>query len=92
MGGFVRTSIYDTRDDFNFDIVNFPFPDGGVPSSTSYDVYVSQLIHFARVSSDGDDFNTRNKVLADNSSNKDIDTCIINFVKCFQNINGGILT
>ena len=23
--GFVKTKIYDKRDDFNFDIVNFPF-------------------------------------------------------------------
>ena len=50
------------RDDFDFDIVNFPFIDGDVPRSTSYGVYISQLIRFARVSSHVDDFNTRNKV------------------------------
>ena len=60
---FVKTKIYDKRDDFNFDIVNFPFLDGDVPRSTSYGVYISQLIRFARVSSHVDDFNTRNKVL-----------------------------
>ena len=27
------------RDDFNFEIVNFPFLDGDVPRSTSYGVY-----------------------------------------------------
>ena len=47
----------------DFDIVNFPFLDGDVPRSTSYGVYISQFIRFARVSSDVDDFNTRNKVL-----------------------------
>ena len=57
--GFVKTKIYDKRDDF--DIVNFPVLDGDVPRSTSYGVYISQLI---RVSSNVDDFNTRNKVLA----------------------------
>ena len=61
--GFVKTKIYDKRDDFDFDIVNFPFVDGDVPRSTSYGVYISQLIRFARVSSNVDDFNTRNKVL-----------------------------
>ena len=61
--GFVKTIIYDKRDDFDFDIVNFPFLDGDVPRSTSYDVYISQLIRFARVSSHVDAFNTRNKVL-----------------------------
>ena len=44
--------------------MNFPFRDGDVPRSTSYGVYISQLIRFARVSSHVDDFNTRNKVLA----------------------------
>ena len=63
MDGFVQTKIYDKRDDFDFDIVNFPFLDGDVPRSTSYGVYISQLIRFARVFSHVDDFNTRNKVL-----------------------------
>ena len=61
--GFVKTKIYNKRDDFDLDIVNFPFLDGDVPRSTSDDVYISQLIRFARVSSHVDDFNTRNKVL-----------------------------
>ena len=61
--GFVKTKIYDKRDDFDFDIVNIPFLDGDVPRSASYGVYISQLIRFARVSSHVDDFNTRNKVL-----------------------------
>ena len=47
----------------DFDIVNFPFLDGDVPRSTSYGVYISQFIHFARVSSHVDYFTTRNKVL-----------------------------
>ena len=63
IGWFVKTKIYDKRDDFDFDIVNFPFLDGDVPRSTSYGVYISQLIRFSRVSSHVDDFNTRNKVL-----------------------------
>ena len=53
--GFVSSKIYDKRDDFDFDIVNFPSLDGDVPRSTSYGVYISQLIRFAR------DFNARNK-------------------------------
>ena len=31
----VSTKIYDKRDDFDFEIVNFPFLDGDVPRSTS---------------------------------------------------------
>ena len=49
------------RDDLY--IVNFPFLNGDVPRSTSYGVYISQLIRFARVSSHVADFNARNKSL-----------------------------
>ena len=28
LDGFVKTKIYDKRDDFDFDIVNFPYLDG----------------------------------------------------------------
>ena len=48
---------------FDLEIVNFPFLDGDVPRSTSYGVYISQLICFARASSYVADFNTRNKLL-----------------------------
>ena len=61
--GFVSSKIYDKRDDFDFDIVNFPFLDGDVPRSTSYGVYISQLIRFARVSSHVADFNAHYKSL-----------------------------
>ena len=61
--GTVSTKIYDKRDDFDFDIVNFPFLDGDVPRRTSYGVYISQLIIFARASSNLNDFNYRNKAL-----------------------------
>ena len=59
----VSTKIYDKRDDLDFEIVNFSFLDGDVPRSTSYGVYISQLIRFARASSHVADFNTRNKLL-----------------------------
>ena len=55
--GIVSSKIYDKRDDFNFEIVNFPFLDGDVPRSPSCGVYISQLIRFARECSDVDDFN-----------------------------------
>ena len=61
--GFVSSKIYDKRDDFFFDMVNFPFLDGDVPRRASYGVYISQLIRFARVCSHITDFNARNKCL-----------------------------
>ena len=57
--GIVSSKIYDKRDDFNFEIVNFPFLDGDVPRSPSSGVYISQLIRFSRVRSNVDHFNNR---------------------------------
>ena len=54
--GTVSIKIYDKRD-------GFPFLDGDVPRHTSYGVYISQLIRFARASSSLSDFNCRNKGL-----------------------------
>ena len=99
--GFVKTKIYDKRDDFGFDIVNFPFLDADVPRSTSYGVYISQLIRFARVSSHVDDFNIRNKVLTAKLLRQGYryhkirkafsKFFIIKFVRRFHNFIGGIL-
>ena len=55
--------VQNTFDDFDFDIVNFPFLDGDVHLSTSYGIYISQIIRFARVSSHVVDSNARNKSL-----------------------------
>ena len=60
---FVSSTIYDKRNDFDFDIVIFPFLDVDIPRATSYGVYILQLNLFARVSSHVADFNTRNKIL-----------------------------
>ena len=58
--GIVSTKIYNKRDDFNFEIVNFSFLDGDVPRSPSYGVYIFQLIRLARVCFNVYDFNNRN--------------------------------
>ena len=42
--GIVSSKIYDKRDDFNFEIVNFPFLDGDIPRSTSYGVDVCLFV------------------------------------------------
>ena len=61
--GFVSSKVYDKRDDFDFDIVNFHFLDGDVQCRPSYRAYICQLIIFARVCSHVDDFSTGNKCL-----------------------------
>ena len=80
----VSTKIYDKRDDFDFDIVNFPFLDGDVPRRTSYGVYISQLVRFARASSNLSDFKyTIIKPLLPNFLGRAI--IILNFVRRFRN-------
>ena len=59
----VSSKIYDKRDDFHFEIVNFPFLGGDIPHFPSYGVYISQLIRFARVCFNVDDFNNRTLLL-----------------------------
>ena len=83
--GTISTKIYDKRDDFDFDIVNFPFLDGDVPRRTSYGVYKSQLIRFARASSNLNDFNYRKliKPLLPNFLGRAI--VILNFIRRFRN-------
>ena len=69
--------------------MKFPFLDGDVPRSTSYGVYISQLIRFARVSSHVDDFNTRNTVLTAELSRQGYR--YLKVVRRFQKFIGGIL-
>ena len=47
----LHTSFYDKRDDFNFQITNFPFLSSNIPSSPAYGVFISQLIRYARACS-----------------------------------------
>lgn len=63
--GIISSKIYDKRDDFNFNIVNYPHLDGDVPKATSYGVYISQLIRFSRACSSVDDFNKRNLLITE---------------------------
>ena len=67
--------------DSDFEIENFPFLDGDVPRSPSYGVYISQLIRFARVCSNIDDFNNRTLFMAAKLLKQDI----IKFEKHFLN-------
>ena len=76
----VSTKIYDQRDDFEFEIVNFTYLD---PRSTSHGLSISLnsfvlLEHLAMLLT-----NTRNKLLTQNFLNKAIG--IINFAKPFLN-------
>ena len=63
--GIISSKIYDKRDDFDFAIVNYPSSDGDVPLATSYGVYISKLIRFARACSSVEDFHIRNRTITE---------------------------
>ena len=58
-----RISLYDKRDDYNFEIVNFPWMDSNIPESPTYGIYISRLIAFARACDFYQDFLFRHKNL-----------------------------
>jgi hypothetical protein len=60
--GQLSTKIYDKRDDFNFKIINFPTMCSNIPVSPAYGVYISQLIRYARASSNYSDFLKRHRI------------------------------
>jgi hypothetical protein len=55
--------IYDKRDKFNFPIVNFPHLSGNIPASHSYNVFLSQLVRYARGCFYFEDFQKRTSSL-----------------------------
>ena len=42
-------SLYDKRNDYDFDVISFPFLDGNIPKGKSYGVFISQLVRYARI-------------------------------------------
>ena len=54
--GWLRTKLYDTRDDFNVHVVNFPFICSNIQAAPAYGVYISQLIRYSRACNSYHDF------------------------------------
>ena len=48
--------LYDKRNDFDFDVINFPFLDGNIPKGQSYGIFISQLVRYARINSSFSNF------------------------------------
>ena len=66
-GGKLSTRLYDKHDEILTSTFDFhiPFLSSNVPSCPSYDVYISQLIRYARCCSHYDDFRYCHKCLVD---------------------------
>ena len=59
----IDVKLYDKRDSFKFEIVNFPHMDSNMPRTMAYGVFSSQIIRYARVCMVKDDFLYRMKSL-----------------------------
>ena len=55
--------IYHKVDDFNFEVINFPFPTSNIHSETAYNAFYSQLVRFFRLCNNVTDFCTRVRMI-----------------------------
>ena len=68
-GKFV-TGIYHKVDDFNFEVISYPFPDSNIHSSLGYSTFYSQLIRFHRLRNNKTDFLFRAKLICQKLINR----------------------
>ena len=46
--GKFNVKLYDKRNDYTFDVINYPYLDGNIPKGQSYGIFISQLVCLAR--------------------------------------------
>ena len=51
--------IYHKIDDFDFEVINYPFPDSNIHTQVGYNAFYSQLVRFYRLCNNVTDFNVR---------------------------------
>ena len=71
------TGIYHKVDDFNFEVINFPFPESNIESSLGYKTFYSQLVRFARLCSCVADFYYRTQLTFSKLLNRGYDCGIL---------------
>ena len=59
----ISTKIYDKRDNFNFQIVNFPVLTGNIPINSSYGVAIGEWVRYARGCTYYNDFKKKSIIL-----------------------------
>ena len=57
--------LYNKTDDFNFEVINFPFLESNIHSNITYSAYYSQLFRYAKICSNYTDFKNRCKKLSE---------------------------
>ena len=61
--GTFTIGIYHKVDDFNFEVINFPFPSSNIHSQVGYNAFYSQLVRYYRLCNNRTDFIARVKML-----------------------------
>jgi hypothetical protein len=89
--GQISTKMYNKRDDFNFNIINFPNMCSNIPSFPAYGVYISQLIRYARASSNYSEFlkrhlHLRNRLLDQGYKQIRLIRSLKNFIFRYQDL------
>ena len=70
----LRHSLYDKRDEFPFDIVNYPNLSGNIYASNAYGVLIGQLLRISKACEEYGDFVKRSKCVIDKLLNQDFTT------------------
>ena len=47
---------YDKRNDFPFDVINYPYKNSNIPTNPAYGVFTSQLVRLSRINYTANDF------------------------------------
>ena len=63
LNGEIVTSLYDKRDDFPFNISDFPDLSGNIPQDGSYGIFIAQTLRYAEACAKYTDFITRTLML-----------------------------
>ena len=61
--GWLRTNLYDKKDDFKFPIVNVPSICSNIPAAPAYGVYISLLARYSIACDSYQDFHDREFLL-----------------------------
>ena len=61
--GKFETKLFDKRREFDFEIVKYPDVQSNIPNRILYNVFVSQILRYARVCSNFQDFQTESRIL-----------------------------
>ena len=71
----INVKLYDKREAFSFEIVNYPHMDSNIPRRIAYGVFGSQLIRFSRICTDKAELLKRIKLLIAKLTRKGYKLC-----------------